>query len=165
MFSPEDELKLQQMIASAAPEERDALVQSVQAIEGLPPEQQAEAIAQLTMDYEGRERSLRDDLETNYAMLTQESPQGQVAGNNQFSVYVGANPLEHLASGMMKYQAGKGIKENREGLEELSKAKEAGLGRVAGGMLQKTQAEILRDKEDERLRWLRSLQHGSYGSA
>lgn len=148
MLTPDD---IERMIAEASATGNDALVQSLQALASLPPDQQAEALQQLSQDYEGREKTLRDELETNYALLTDESPQGQVAGNNQFSVYVGANPLEHLASGIQKYQAGKGIREGKKGLEGLSADKEAGLSRVQQGML----AEILREKEEEQKRGFR----------
>lgn len=146
-----EELELQRLIAAASAEGNDALVQQLESVAQLPPEQQAEVIRQLSQDYEGRDKTLRDELETNYGLLTQQSPQGQVAGNNQFSVYVGASPLEHLASGIQKYQAGKGIREGKKGLEGLSADKEAGLSRVQQGML----AEILREKEEEQKRGFR----------
>ena len=92
---------------------------------------------------------LTQRLEEVSALMNQEGPKGQVAGNNQFSVYVGANPLEHLASGMQKYSAGKAVREGREGLEKLSKSKEGGLMRVQESMMQQMQAEALRKKEEE----------------
>jgi hypothetical protein len=150
-------LKLQALAQSSGD---DGLLDSLDKIRGLPPDQQEAAIAQLTMDYEGRETTLRGELENNYALMTQAGPQGGMAGNNQFSRYVGANPLEHLASGIQKYQAGKGVREGREAIEGLSKSKEAGLGAVAKGMLgeQSLQADILRKKEEEERR--RRLLHG-----
>jgi hypothetical protein len=145
-MTPEDQLKLQQLLANAAPEEKDMLEERIANLASLPPDQQAEAIAQLTMDYEGREKTLRGELEDNYALMTQQGPQGGMAGNNPYSVYVGANPLEHLASGIQKYQGGKGVRESREAIEGLSKSKEAGMASVARGMLgeQSAQADILR---------------------
>ena len=147
-MTPEDQLKLQQLLANAAPEEKDMLEERIANLASLPPDQQAEAIAQLTMDYEGRETTLRGELENNYAMMTQAGPQGGMAGNNQFSRYVGANPLEHLASGIQKYQAGKGVREGREAIEGLSKSKEAGLGAVGQSYL----AAILKEQEEENRR-------------
>ena len=87
----------------------------------MPPDEQDAALADLTRAYEPEREDLRDELSRNYDMLTAEGPKGQMAGNNQFSVYVGANPLEHLASGVSKYRAGKGVKEGRAEQRELSK--------------------------------------------
>lgn len=131
-------------------------------IEAMPPEEQAQAIADLTEAYEPLRDDLRDELDKNYNMLMSESPQGQMAGNNQFSVYVGANPLEHLASGINKYQAGKGVRENRDELDALAKRQAkaqsdmmmAGVGGSAMGkaLRNETPAQRAYREEQERLK-------------
>lgn len=136
----------------------DMLQLALGKLKSLPEAEQQAAIAKLTADYEGRETTLRDELENNYALLTDKGPEGQVAGNNQFSVYVAASPFEHLASGMQKYQAGKSVKSAREGLEGLSKDKEEGLGMTAQAML----AQLLREDEEKRRRMSGG---GSFGGA
>lgn len=149
MMTPEElRLEIERMMLEAKSRNDDPMVASLEKLALLPPDQQAEILPKLAQDYEGRETSLRDDLETNYAMLTQDAPRGEVAGNNQFSVYVGASPLEHLASGIQKYSAGKGIRENRAGLEKLSTDKEQALSAVQQMYL----AEALRQKEEEEKR-------------
>jgi len=148
ILTPEEELEQAKMalLAKAGPSDREMLMDAVEGMAGLPPDEQLAQIGIMTADYDGREKTLRGELEDNYALMTQQSPQGGMAGNNPYSVYVGANPLEHLASGIQKYQGGKGVRESREAIEGLSKSKEAGMASVARGMLgeQSAQADILR---------------------
>lgn len=114
----------------------------------LPPEQRAAEVEALTKAYDPMRSDLRSEIERNYNTLMGPSPQGQMAGNNQFSVYVGANPLEHLASGINKYQAGKDIRSQREELKKLSQEEGAATSRVMQAQL----ADILRRKEEEEKR-------------
>lgn len=147
--------KLRQLIAEMdAGPEKDALEQRFEALQQLPPEQQAEAIKQLSMDYEGRGATLRDDLEKNYAMMSQASPQAlDGPSGNPFAYTVAASPLEHIATGAMKYMGGKGIKEDKAKLEELSKAQEGGLSAVMQGALAK---KLREDEEKKKLPfWMR----------
>lgn len=95
------------------------------------PEERSAALDALSRPYEEERATLRDELSQNYDMLNAESPQGQMAGNNQFAVFVGANPLEHLASGINKYQAGKGLRSNREEMKKLNEQQ----GSATKGML------------------------------
>lgn len=132
--------ELNQLIAQT---EDTAMQARLREILRMPPEQREQAIAQLTQAYDPLREDLRGDLERNFALATQQGPQGQVAGNNQFSVYVGASPLEHLASGVTKYQAGKAFKEGRQELKDLSGQESDAQKR----MLQSYTASILRDKD------------------
>ena len=103
----------------------------------MPPEELSVALDALSTPYEAERSDLRDELSQNYDQLTAQGPQGQMAGNNQFSVYVGANPLEHIASGINKYQAGKGLKQNRADLDALSKKEQSA---TAGAQLSRIEA-------------------------
>ena len=115
---------------------------------GYAPEQRAAQIEALTKAYEPTREDLRSEIARNYDTLMGPSPQGQMAGNNAFSVYVGANPLEHLASGINKYQAGRDIRSQREELKNLSKEESAATSRVMQAQL----ADILRRKDEEEKR-------------
>ena len=157
-FSEEERQVLKALLDQAAPDDRAGLEAAMTQVASLPPDQRAEAIKQLAMDYEGRGQTLRDDLEKNYALVTQDSPQAiEGPAGNPFAYTVAANPLEHLASGGMKYMAGKGIKQNKADLEKLSQNQEAGLGMTMEGML--AQAKKLRE-EEEKKKLLR--QYGGY---
>lgn len=145
---------LNALFATLSPEERDKLMRyamenqddsmlqtHLMTLMSLPSDQRSAAIADLTEAYEPMRDDLRGELAQNYDMLTSESPQGQVAGNNQFSVYVGANPLEHIASGINKYQAGKGVRENRDELKKLNERQAA-----AQQSMMESQAKALETK-------------------
>mgnify|MGYP001584243042 CR=1 FL=1 len=148
-LSEEERQILQQILANASPQEQSGLQASMEAIAALPPDQRAEAIKQLSMDYEGRGQTLRDDLETNYALLTQEGPQSDEGpAGNPYAVTIAAGPLEYAASAGQKYMAGKGIKQNKADLEKLSQGQEAGLGMTMEGML--AQARKLREEEEKK---------------
>jgi hypothetical protein len=69
-------------------------------IRALPPDQQAVALEQLSRDYPGIERMLQGDRAFAESMATTPMPEGGVAGpgSNPFSIYVAANPLEHIAA-------------------------------------------------------------------
>jgi small-conductance mechanosensitive channel len=50
---------------------------------------------------------LASQMKQAQALRSRQAPQGREVGN----VYVAANPLEHLASGIERYKAGKQVKE------------------------------------------------------
>lgn len=90
-------------------------------IAGMTGEERKAAIEGISRPYEEERDTLRDELEQNYDMLTADNPKGGMAGNNQFSVYVGASPVEHIASGVGKFMAGRDLKANREAMRGLNK--------------------------------------------
>ena len=119
----------------------------------MPPEEQAAAMASLTKAYDPMRDDLRAEVERNYDTLASAGPQGQVAGDNPYSIYVGANPLEHLASGYNKFQAGKDIGGQRKELKALNKEQSE-----ATAAIQMAQAKALRRKqEEERMRRLSQM--------
>lgn len=111
----------------------------------LPPDRRQAEIDALTKAYDPLRTDLRSEIERNYNTVMGASPQGQMAGSNQFSVYVGANPLEHLGVGMMKYKAGKDMRSQKQALEDLSTQESGATSRIMQAQL----ASILRKKEEE----------------
>lgn len=84
--------------------------------------ERGEALRMLSQDYAGKRDTLNKSLDFNESQLQAEMPEGGVAGpsSNPFSIYVGANPLEHAAAGMSKYKAGVDRTSDRESLDKLS---------------------------------------------
>ena len=142
---------IDEMIAKAMltdPQQASMLEVRKAQIEAMPLDEQKQAIADLTEAYEPLRDDLRSELSRNYDMLTAEGPKGEMAGNNQFSVYVGASPLEHLASGINKYHAGKGANENRGELDELAKRQaKAQADMMMAGVSGKAMSSALRDDQ------------------
>lgn len=148
--------ELTQLIAET---EDTALQARLKEILQMPPEQREAAIGQLTRAYEPEREDLRSELERNFALATQASPEGQMSAGNQFGYYVGASPLEHLASGMMKYKAGKGMRENRGALEELAGQESDAQKRVlmahTASILRGQPKKFWEDEEEELPFWMR----------
>ena len=82
-------------------------------INAMGPDDRAEAIRVLGQDYKGQREGVANEMARNQAMLDTPTAKGGMAGNNQFSVYVGANPLEHLAVGANKVMGGMGGRKAR----------------------------------------------------
>jgi hypothetical protein len=124
-----DEELLQALIESAEKNPDDSALQL--AVEDMmsaaSPEELSEKLRVHAQDYKGRRSALEDDQVIGKSLYDTESPEGRQAGNNQFSVYVAANPLEHLAAGANKFMGGKQMADAREGLEGLSTDFETGL--------------------------------------
>jgi len=70
------------------------------------PEQQQQFLQLLASDFEGQMSTAESDMTRADAVRQGEGPRGRYAGG----MYVAANPLEHIASGMQKYQANKDFK-------------------------------------------------------
>lgn len=151
-----DQEELARLLAAA--QQDSALKARLDEIMQMPPEQQAEAIRMLSQAYEPMRDDLRSEITRNYDMLTAPAPEGQMSSSNQFGYYVGANPLEYLASGINKYQAGKGIREGREKLDTLSQEQGQAQGGVQSAMIQQLRAKALRGEpltdEEKRRMWV-----------
>lgn len=117
-MTTEDELL--RMIQEAGQRGDSATEAALMAVLKLPPEERDAYIESMTKQYDPMRDDLRADIERNFAQMNKEGPQGQVAGNNQYSVYVAANPLEHLVSGITRYQAGKDMGQQRGELRGLA---------------------------------------------
>ena len=135
----------QKLIAAMGNMDTTMMQDYLAALGQMSPDERTVAIDALSTPYEEERSDLRDELSQNYDMFTAESPQGQMAGNNQFSVYVGASPLEHIASGVGKYMGGKGMKENREELEALNKKKQSATAGMQNARIDAIQAKALSD--------------------
>lgn len=146
----------------------DALIKALQ----LPVEERKAFIEGLSLPYDEMRTDLRSEIERNYNTMMGPSPEGRIGSNNPFGYYVAANPLEHLASGINKYQAAKDLKSQRQELKDLAKrqADTTAFQKMA-------QAEALRNAvgqtmtpeelEEERLRRLRGRSGyggGSFGA-
>lgn len=121
----------QRIIAAMAGMETSMQQDFLASLTGLSGDELDAALTGISRPYDEERDTLRDELAQNYDLLTAEGPKGGVAGNNQFSVYVGASPLEHIASGVGKYMAGKGVKEGREEMRGLNEAQ----GDATAGMM------------------------------
>ena len=99
-------------------------------IELLPPNEQEEALRQLSLAYTDLTKTARDEMDYGFEMATRDMPKGQQAGNNRFSVYVGANPLEHIAAGAEKYMGHKQMKKARGALDDLSADQQSATARM-----------------------------------
>jgi hypothetical protein len=71
------------------------------------PEQLEQFIALLAGDFGGRGTAAQDDMTRADAIRNEGGPAGRTAGG----VYQAANPLEHLASGMRRYNANEEFKQ------------------------------------------------------
>lgn len=128
-----------------------------------------QAMEQLFQDYPGLTADAQDRVNKGFEMATQGIAQGGVAGpaSNPFSVYVGANPLEHAAVGIEKYMGHKQMREGRNELKQLSADKEAAGKALGSAALQQGQAAALRGgkpltpEEEERRR--RMMMYGGFG--
>ena len=86
---------------------------------------------QLFRDYTGEQSGLEYQRDTADELRNRAGPEGRSQGD----VYVAANPLEHLASGLSRRKAGGEYDEAVEGLEELSASRTEGLKSVGEGLL------------------------------
>lgn len=92
----------------------ELLQQLLQQYPGMTPEQKEK----LFRDYPGLQKMLAGDRRFGEDMALTPMPKGQVAGpgSNPFSVYVAANPLEHIAAGAKQFM---GHRERRAASEEM----------------------------------------------
>ena len=145
----QEEQQLLMAVAQQAMQSGDTAMQSRLAeIQQMGPAEQKAAIADLSQDYEGRNKAIDSDMQQAQAMSLRETPKGGMAGNNQFSVYVGAGPLEHAVAGGEKYMGQKGMKEGRGKREDLSLAKE----RASSGLMSADMRDAIEKLEEEERR-------------
>lgn len=139
--------------------DKDVLELELERIRQLPPDQQEAAIRQLSLDYPGLTDALQGDVDFGEERMMADSPEGRYGpSGNPYSVYVAANPLEHLASGMSKYQGGVERREARKGLDALSKMKqEAVSNAIRGGIQPQTPEEALNLWEEDERRGYRGM--------
>jgi hypothetical protein len=90
----------------------DIFQMRLEQIRKLPPEQQAQAIADLSKDYEGLRDILGSDVALGEDWMDTRMPEGRQAGN----VYVAANPMEFLASALRQ---GAGAYQRKGAMDEL----------------------------------------------
>lgn len=105
-----------------------------------------QAMEQLFQDYPGLTADAQDRINKGFEMATQGTAQGGLAGPsaNPFTVYVGANPLEHAARGAEKYMGHKRMREGRDTMKKLSDQKYQATRSLANAALQQGQANALR---------------------
>ena len=139
-LTDEEAILFLQQSGGLSAQDEGGLYDAAVAIAGLSGSERDKAIAELSADYEGRKDSLRDDLTTAYDQFTSESPQGQMTADNQFGYYQAASPLEHAASGWMKYVGGKGMKDVKAERERLSGMQESAQGKVLNSMANSMQS-------------------------
>jgi len=131
-------------------------------IKQMPPDQQEEALIQLSLDYPGRLEDLAQQQKFAQELATQGMPQGQIAGSasNPFSVYVAPNALQYGAAGVEKYM---GHKQNRELQQQMGQMRGQGEAQnkallQAGLNQQKLQSQALRQgilSPDKQAEWLK----------
>ena len=90
----------------------DVFKMRLEQIRNLPPELQAQAISDLTKDYEGLREILGSDVSLGEEWMNTRMPQGRQAGN----VYVAANPLEFLSAALRQ---GAGAYQRQGAMDEL----------------------------------------------
>lgn len=96
-------------------------------LEALPPEEQEAQMQRMFRDYAGEEAIFSEQAATAKALRGKAGPEGRSHGD----VYVAANPLEHIASGIEKYRAGEDYDEAMQGMEDLSTSRSEGIRGVA----------------------------------
>lgn len=152
-FTPEEEALIQKLSGMPAESMDDSMLEVyLEKIQSMSPEERATAIGDMTRSYGEDRDDLRDELSRNYATFNKESPKGGMAGNNPFSVYVGAGPLAHITAGFEKYQAGKGIKEGRaeqKALNEQQAKSQAGMMSAYSDALRSETPKEKYDREQE----------------
>jgi len=142
-------------LAQSMPEDepdKAGLLGSLTKISELQGEERDKALANLSAAYDMRSANLRDDLELAYNQYTAPSPQAiEGPSGNPFAYTVAASPLEHAASGAMKYMGGKDIKRVRGEREALAKGQEAATDLSLRGMLEQMEKEKREEEERKRL--------------
>ena len=134
----------------------------LKAIQGMPPEQQQAALADLARDYPGRMAQAKERLSTGAEMYSAPTP-GMREGpsGNPYAVSIAANPLEHLATCMGRYMGGRDMKEARQEMKDLSAGKERGLGGLmeswATSLRQPQGSNPFYETEEERRRRLAGM--------
>ena len=86
-----------------------------------------EMMGDLTRDYEGRGVMADAAMTKADALRDTATPEGRTTRND---IYQAANPLEHLATGVSRYQGMKGQNAAQSKMDALSAGKERGLGGI-----------------------------------
>ena len=113
-------------------------------IKSMPPGPEKEAaMAALSRDYPGELQKLNEQYGVMKALMQQNTPRGQVAGNNPYSVYVGRGG-EALLGGVQKGLAGREMRKIDRERDEMSQQKQGATRALLESGLQQRQAQMLR---------------------